>query len=522
MKAFLMYRDRDFDPAQEPPPGARDFVPDLELDVLFEAMAGGDAFLLGVARAAVLSMLTDVPTVLYRQAILRDCISNAAVVRHLYNLAVATIERERKNYWGIHSHSPGFLLHRSVEVLSMFVEALRTLRREAEAHMAGFASDGFTTLFAMLRRELDDAYLGAIEAHLARLKFRRGVLISARLGQGLVGVGHMLRKPNDDDRPWLQRLLTRGPAAHTFHIAERDEAGAKAVGELRDRGINIAANAAAQSCDHILGFFRMLRTELAFYVGCLNLRDRLAGQREPMCFPAPVASAERRYTVRGLYDVCLALKLEHRVVGNDCDGDGKGLFVITGANQGGKSTLLRSVGLAQLMMQCGMFVGARSYCANLSAGLFTHYKREEDPTMRSGKFEEELLRISGIVDRLAPDCIVLFNELFQSTNEREGSQIGRQIVRALLESRVKVFFVTHMFDLAGRLYEAKLDTALFLRAERSEDGTRTFRVLPGAPLRTSYGTDLYRQIFHASAADTPSLGEQHRVSHQDVDATVAR
>ncbi|MGH7115541.1 MAG: MutS-related protein [Stellaceae bacterium] len=239
-------------------------------------------------------------------------------------------------------------------------------------------------------------------------------MISAGLGKGLSGAGHVLRKPNADDRPWLRRLLAKGPAAHTFHIAERDEAGARAVGELRDRGISIAANAAAQSCDHILGFFRMLRAELAFYVGCLNLHDCLAAKREPVCFAAPVACAQRRFAVRGLYDVCLALSIEHRVVGNDLDGDGKGLFMITGANRGGKSTLLRSVGLAQLMMQCGMFVGARSYRANLCTGLFTHHKREEDPTMRSGKFEEELAGVSAIADRLAPDCLMLVNESFQS------------------------------------------------------------------------------------------------------------
>jgi DNA mismatch repair ATPase MutS len=64
--------------------------------------------------------------------------------------------------------------------------------------------------------------------------------------------------------------------------------------------------------------------------------------------------------------------------------------------------------------------------------------------MQRGKLEEELQRVSDIADHLSPDCMTLFNESFQSTNEREGSEIGRQILRALLESRVKVFFVTHM------------------------------------------------------------------------------
>jgi hypothetical protein len=96
MKAFLMYRDRDFDLAQEPPPGARDLIQDLELEVLFQAMAGDDPFLLEVARRAALSILIDVPAVLYRQEILRDCIRNTAMVRDLYSLAVETIERQKK------------------------------------------------------------------------------------------------------------------------------------------------------------------------------------------------------------------------------------------------------------------------------------------------------------------------------------------------------------------------------------------------------------------------------------------
>ncbi len=191
-----MYRDRDFDPKEESPPSAADLVQDLELEVLVKAMAAGDAFLLDVARKAVLSILTDVPAVLYRQDILRDCIDNAATVRRLYALTVETIERERKRYWGVSSRNPGFLLHSAVDVLQMFVEMLRKLRQEADAHAGRFRSEGFTTLFAMLQQELDDAYLATIDGHLARLEFRHGVLVSAGLGMANLGTGHRLRKPN--------------------------------------------------------------------------------------------------------------------------------------------------------------------------------------------------------------------------------------------------------------------------------------------------------------------------------------
>jgi DNA mismatch repair ATPase MutS len=169
--------------------------------------------------------------------------------------------------------------------------------------------------------------------------------------------------------------------------------------------------------------------------------------------------------------------------------------MITGANQGGKSTFLRSVGLAQLMMQAGMFVPAESFRANVCAGVFTHFKREEDASMTRGKLDEELNRMSEIADTITPSGLLLCNESFASTNEREGSEIARQIVRAMVEAKVKVFFVTHLYDLASSLCRRQLQTALFLRAERKPDGARTFRVLPGEPLPTSYGEDSYRRIF---------------------------
>jgi len=115
--------------------------------------------------------------------------------------------------------------------------------------------------------------------------------------------------------------------------------------------------------------------------------------------------------------------------------------------------------------------------------------------MRSGKLDEELARMSSIVDHLRPDALVLFQESFAATNEREGAGIARQIVEALLARRIRVCFVTHLYEFARGFYDQARADVLFLRAERELDGRRTFRVIAGEPLPTSYGADLYTRIF---------------------------
>ncbi len=514
MKAFLMYPDRDFDPLQllsrrERNSRAKDqnvnlkqilpsneaaLTQDLGLDILFNAMALDDNFLFEVATIALLAGVTDPQIILYRQPILEDCTRNEAIVREMYQVACEAITEERKHYWGSFIRYPSSTLHQAVDVLQMLIGKLTRLRRIADHHAEHFESDGITRLFAMLETELSDEYFATIEQHLKRLQFRNGVLVSAQLGMGNKATNYVLRKPRHDQRNWIARLLQR-PPGYKFHLHPRDEAGGQALATLQNQGINHVANASAQSADHIVSFFQMLRTELAFYVGCLNLKRKLDGMGAPTCFPVPAPFEQRKLSFSGLYDVCLTLSMKRKAVGNDLNADGKDLIVITGANSGGKSTFIRSLGVGQLMMQAGMFVAAENFSADVRDGIFTHYRREEDAAMESGKLDEELSRMSGIVDTLSRRSMVLFNESFAATNEREGSEIAAQITNALLESGVKVSFVTHLYEFARRLYDEKKSNAVFLRAERLPDGTRTFRLIQADPLQTSYGKDVYEAEF---------------------------
>ena len=541
MKAHLLYRDQDFDwrwalqaaavreetrsgrRYQRPefdgeaglPWNGRALTADLGLDTIFTAMALGDDCVFEVARKVILAGTSgDLATIDYRQRVLQDCLNHPAVVRELYAIAVEAMEKQRGHFLGVLARYPDTVLRDSIELLTKMLGLLRRLRAVAEAHAHEFASQGWTEFFAMLERELGDDYLAVAERHLEQLKFRSGLfLLSADLGPANKARRYVLHQAPFQgwgwwarlQAWWMSRFAPKGPV-YGFTLHPRDEAGFKALAELRNRGISLVADALGQSADHVRNFFGMVRTELAFYVGCVNLHERLAGKGEPLCLPVAAAARERRLSFRGLCDAGLALGVESRVVGNEANADGKDLLLITGANSGGKSTFLRGLGLAQLMMQSGMFVVAESFCGSLCEGLFTHFKREEDASMESGKLDEELSRMSEIVDHIAPDSLILFNESFAATNEREGSEIGRQIMSALLEKRVRIACVTHLYELAHGFYDGAGAKALFLRAPRQQDGGRPFKLIEGEPLPTSFGPDLYNSIFAEDAA-APASGE---------------
>ncbi len=505
MKPRLLYPDRDAELDRELDPLEQALVDDLGLELLFEAMADGDRRISEVARAVVLAGTDDPAVVRYRQAIVADCLTDPTTPRRCYDLAVEAIERERRVYGGLWSRHPETVLRRSVEVIGQFVDVLRRLRQLAEERRAAVASEGFRTLFEMLCRELDEPYLEAVEGHLRRLRFDDGIIVTAELGAGNRGVNYVLRRRIG--RPgWRERLGLSDGSTYVYEVPDRDESGFRALAELTGRGVSLAAAAVAASADHVLDFFRLLRDEVAFYLGAVNLQARLSSLG-PTCLPEPLPVGSLALRAEALGDAALLLRLGEPVVANDLAADGARLLVVTGANQGGKSTFLRSLGLAQLLMAAGLPVPARAYRAALARRVVSHFSREEDETLRRGKLDEELARMRAIVDGLQPGDLVLLNESFSSTNEREGSAIARGVVEALVDSDVRVAYVTHLIDLAEGLATAGRAGTRFLRAERRPDGTRTFRIVPGAPEGSSHGVDVYRRVFGAEAGADPEPAE---------------
>lgn len=499
MRPNLTARDGDLVLAR-PAAHLASVIADLELETVIGTMGGRDALLAEVARDVLLAAPGDPASITYRQDVLRDALAEEAVVRDLYQVTTETQESERRKVWG-GMRSPDAIVRRSVAALVVYLGSFRRLRAISAAHAARFSSEGFRRFFETVEAELDDAYLRSVEQHVKRLSDERGVLMSARLGPEGRGTDQVLRRRHRDGRTWREWIGLEERRSFTYEVGARDDAGMHTLSAIRDAGLVSTAVALAESTEHVHRFFQQLRTELAFYIGCLNLHAALAAKDEPLCFPGPPVAGSPTLEARGLYDPVLSLRIDGRAIGNDVAGDGKTLLVITGANGGGKSTLLRAVGIAQLMMQAGMFVAAEAYRADVRDAVLTHFRREEDPTLESGKLDEELARMSELIDHASGRSLVLLNESLSATNEREGSQIARGIVRALVERGVKVAYVTHLYDLAESFHRLGMSGALFLRAERGTDGERPFRLIEAPPLPTSFGRDVYRRVFGDAALD---------------------
>ncbi len=495
MNVYLMFNNRSFCLDKQRVEKTKDLVRDLELETIFKEMSKGDEFLYEISKNAVLQSLHEKDEILYRQEILKDCIKNQNLTREIYKLTQVPIKKKQDHWLSIFGRTPSSLLSSSVSLMEMYLGVFDELRILADKNVQKLESSGFIRLFQEIKDELNEKYLREIKEYLKELKFANGALISAKLGDTSGSKEYILRRDNSHKKGWFGRFLTLKPKrfSHTLHV--RDDAGAKVLRNIRDEALNDVASSLSQAVAHVENFFDSLRKEIAFFIGCLNLLKKLEELDEPYCFAQLFSQDLRVFSASSLYDISLSLVMDKKIVSNDIKADEKELFIITGANQGGKSTFLKSVGLAQLLVQCGMFAPAKSLKINICSALFTHFKKEEDSTMQSGKFDEELKRVSEIIDNIKPNGMILFNESFASTNEREGSLISEQIILALLQKHIKIFFVTHMYELANSLYQKNLNQSLFLRAKREKDGLRNFHMIESKPLSTSFAKDIYKEIF---------------------------
>lgn len=214
--------------------------------------------------------------------------------------------------------------------------------------------------------------------------------------------------------------------------------------------------------------------ELQFFLSYLTLVDKLSAHGIEFCLPEVTDSFDG-IRVQHAYDLALALKCINGgpvPVANDfhLSGDER-IIVVTGPNQGGKSTFSRMFGQVVYLAALGCPVPARRARVMLTDGIFTHFERKEGPSDAAGKLQSELTAINETLDRSAGRTIIILNESFSSTSTVDARQIGEQVLRRISEQKSIAVFVTFLDELAG------LDGVVSMVAGIGYDATlRTFKL----------------------------------------------
>ncbi|MBX3232115.1 MAG: DNA mismatch repair protein [Labilithrix sp.] len=219
--------------------------------------------------------------------------------------------------------------------------------------------------------------------------------------------------------------------------------------------------------------------EIEFYLGALGLADAARAAGLEMSLPELVSAGEPR-RLEGLFNPLL---LAHGVQPVPCDVRGDhhaSTVLVTGPNSGGKTRLLQSLGLSQLLAQSGLFVPARAGTCAIVPGLVMSLIEEARADQSEGRLGTELVRIRDLFERLPPGAMVILDELCSGTNPSEGEEIFELVVEILGRLEPQAFITTHFLAFAARLEREKAIPDLrFLQVELGEGQRPTYQFVPG-------------------------------------------
>jgi hypothetical protein len=257
-------------------------------------------------------------------------------------------------------------------------------------------------------------------------------------------------------------------------------------------------------------FLRELRPEIIFYVRAVELAQQLESWGLPLCLPEIAPGEERVCEIEDSYNVQLALHLGGQTAGNNLAGrvvtnevilgERGRIVILTGPNQGGKTTYMQAAGQAQVMAQAGLFVPGRRARISPVDGIYTHYPVEERLELGTGRFGDEARRIRAIFEQVTRFSLVLLNESLSTTNLGESLYLAQDIVRVFRQIGLRAIFTTHLHELAAIVERLNRDTtgdsqvvSMVASCEEGQketdaagDGPYSYRVVLSPPLGRSY------------------------------------
>ena len=262
-----------------------------------------------------------------------------------------------------------------------------------------------------------------------------------------------------------------------------------------------------------------LSEQIGFFENSAKLVDLVCSKGLEMCRPVFLPPEERRFEAHGIFDIMYfrkAASAGKEVITNDISMDDRVRFwLLSGANNGGKTTFVRAVGICQLFAQTGLYVPAAECSLSPADFIFTHFPKEEAVGIDSSRFTSEIKSLKTITDHASSQSMLLMNESLQSTTPTECVEIAGEMLRIFTMIGTRGIFATHLTELASSAAEISSDPDCrssigSLTAGTDDSGERTYRITEGMPQKRSHADTIFRKFGISSDEIRKRLGEKRR------------
>jgi hypothetical protein len=230
--------------------------------------------------------------------------------------------------------------------------------------------------------------------------------------------------------------------------------------------------------------------EVQFYLSYLEYSERLKAAGLRFCFPWLSETDKAVECLEG-FDIALAAKLAAdgiAAVTNDFKLSGKErVIVVSGPNQGGKTTFARMFGQLHHLAALGLTVPGREAKLLLADRILTHFEREEDIGNLSGKLQDDLKRVRDILEAATARSVVIMNEIFTSTTLQDATFLSRRIMRKIVAQDVLCVWVTFIHEMAAF---SKETVSMMSMVVPDDPARRTFKVIRMPATGRSYAMSI--------------------------------